>query len=337
MVNMNLSLLISGGQQRINYPDLEDGQYYGSARLLLLDLISGKTKVLLDFSEGNNHYPKNYPNLQFTAGHTEETFIWLPTDTEIRIYKYPEMLLERIISHPFFNNIHSVTLHKDKIYVTSTGLDMVAILDKKSGAALKLINVEGKDPWHRFSKDVDYRLIHSTRPHQGHPNYIFFIEGKPWVTRCTQEDAVSLENLTKRIDISGPDKIISVHDGHVYDGKIFFTSVDGMVLIADIQSRKIIKKIDLYALEKKTNYRPKGWCRGLFVKGSYVYVGFSKFRKTKVKSRLSWIKSKFTKRPYDFASVAVYDWVKNIKINEFKIPEESINAIYSLLPEPDIC
>jgi len=48
-----------------------------------------------------------------------------------------------------------VALRCDELYVTSTGLDMVVVLDKRNGAILCNINAEGKPTWHRFSPEDD--------------------------------------------------------------------------------------------------------------------------------------------------------------------------------------
>jgi len=325
-------LLITGGLERPGGFELGDGKCYGEGVLLKLDLETGETEKILSMKEGNEHYPDLHPNLQFTAGFVEPGYIWLPTDTEIRQYKYPDLSLVRTISKPFFQNIHSVTIFDETIYCTSTGLDLVAMLDKQSGETIELVNVEGKDAWNRFSKNIDYRLVHSTRPHHGHPNYIFKYENEVWVTRCTQEDAVVLKNIEKRIDISGPSKTISVHDGHVVGDHVFFTSVDGKVLIADIKSKKVIKEVDLYKSEKNKK-STKGWCRGLLVYNEIIYVAFSKLRNTRNPSKIAWLKE-FVKKDISNASIIAYDRYTFKKLKEYLIPVGSIDAIYSVLPEP---
>ena len=284
-------------------------------------------------SEGNENFPDIHPNLEFTVGDVEKNNLWLATDTEVRLYQYPSMDLIKTFSHPCFHNIHSVAVRGDELFVTSTGLDMVVVLNKLTGAVIRHHNVEGKPIWHRFSQDIDYRKQHSTRPHEGHPNYVFWINNQPWVTRCTQEDAVMLYDTSKRIDVSGAKKPISVHDGIVRDGCVFFTTVDGSVVVADAETQQIIRTIQ--ASEMKGFGGLRGWCRGLYISGDLLYVGFSRLRKTKRLEKLAWVSRLLTRgETATDASVLAIDLKQNRIIADYKIPAGAIDAIYSILPEP---
>ncbi len=326
-------LLITGGQERENGFELGEGKYYKAARLMMLNTETGEFKELLSKTDGGENYPHEYPNLQYTAGWVEGNELWLPTDTEVMLYSYPAMTLIRKCSYPFFHNIHHVRPFGDKIAVISTGLDMVVFLDRITLEPLEFVNVEGKSPWHRFSQDIDYRQHYSTRPHDGHPNFIFMLNDEYWVTRCTQEDAVSLSDVSKRIDISRK-KSISVHDGHINNNCIYFTSVDGVIIIADAVTGNIIEDFDVVSLEEKRI--AKGWCRGLLIDGDTIYVGFSRLRPTRNRKKLSWL-TNFSSGPKNGfpAHISSYSLSKKIKINEWNLPENSIDAIYSILSEPD--
>ncbi len=166
-------LLITGGILRENGFELGEGKYYEKAVLLRLNLVSGLFEEVLSISEGNDNFPEEHPNLEFTVGAVEKDKIWLSTDTEVRLYQYPEMKLLKLFSYPCFHNIHSVAVNDQQLFVTSTGLDLVVILNKETGAIDKILNAEGKETWHRFSAEIDYRKVHSTRPHDCHPNHIF--------------------------------------------------------------------------------------------------------------------------------------------------------------------
>ncbi|MDH5377435.1 MAG: hypothetical protein OEX00_03830 [Gammaproteobacteria bacterium] len=326
-------LLITGGVLRPNGFELGEGKYYGCAKLLRLDTETGHVEELISISEGNENFPDEYPNLEFTVGYVDGKNLWLPTDTEIRLYSYPELKLQKTFSHPCFHNIHSVNVHENRLYVTSTGLDMVVVLDKDSGEILEYLNAEGKETWHRFSEDVDYRKVHSTRPHDSHPNFVFWNRGKPWVTRCTQEDAVDLTDVNSRIDISGPDKEISVHDGIVVGDKVYFTSVDGYIIIGDLNTHETLESINLNEFE---NYGPvRGWCRGLHVEGDTFYLGYSLLRKTRRLDKLKWL-SKLVNRGSirEECSVLAVDLKKRKVLADYPISSESISAIYSILEEP---
>lgn len=325
-------VLLTGGVMRPNGFELGDGKHYEAAKLVRLDLDSGVAEELLCFDQPNQHYPSEHPNLQFTAGCVEGDKLWLPTDTELHCYAYPGLERLRTISHPCFQNCHSVTLIDGKLIVTSTGLDLVVILDKGSGAVLEILNTDGKETWHRFDRDTDYRLVHSTRPHDCHPNYVFQLDGKLWVTRCTQEDAVCLRDVQVRIDVSGLKRPTSVHDGIVDGDRILFTTVDDCIVVADRRTLKIERVIDLARVEGRK--RPRGWCRGLLLDGQTLYVAFSRLRRTRTKSKLSWLDRFADKHPYETSSVLAVDLVGPSVIKEFLLPVGMIDAIYSILPEP---
>jgi hypothetical protein len=328
-----MKLLITGGALRPNGFELGEGKYYGCAKLLKLDLETGDVHTLLSIDEGNDNCPDVDPNLEFTVGDIEAEALWLATDTEIRRYRYPSLELVSTYSYPFFHNIHSVAVRGSELYVTSTGLDMVVVLNKSDGKVVRLINAEGRPVWHRFSPEIDYRKIHSTRPHDCHPNYVFWIEGEPWVTRCTQEDAVSLDDFSKRIDVSGSRRPISVHDGIIDRGRILFTTVDGAIVIANPRTLALEEVVELHSMKGFAGVR--GWCRGLYVAGDILYVAFSRLRKTRKLEKIQWVGRLLRKGDvHDSASVLAIDLAKKRIVRDYRIPAGMIDAIYSLLPEP---
>ena len=322
-------LLITGGCLRPDGFELGEGKYYGKAGLLKLDLASGQFNTLLNKMEGGENYPAEHPNQQYTAACLEGDTLWLPTDTEVYQYRLPDLKQLKCFSHPCFHNIHSVHIFNNELVVTSTGIDNIVVLCPESGKIKQIINTEGKDPWHRFDAKTDYRLIHSTRPHDSHPNYVFKLDNKLWVTRCTHDDAVCLDDVTDRIDVAHQDEI-SVHDGIWWHDKLVFTRVDGYLVIVDPKTRKVIEKHDPFAHERN---RPLGWCRGLMVDGNVFYIGYSKLRKTRLMSKLKFIsQGNFKYMDGNEALVVAYDISKKKVINTYAIPAGMLDAIYGILP-----
>lgn len=325
---MSNYLLVSGGCERPNGYDLGEGKYYERARLLKLNLESGEFTTILEKSEGGAHYPAEHPNLQYTSCCVADGILWLPTDTEIYKLSYPQLEVLDIISYPFFHNIHAVNVLDGKVYVSSTGLDLVAVLDLE-GKVLEMFNTEGKDLWHRFSMERDYRLEHSTRPHDCHPNFTFMLDGQPWVTRCRQQDAVCLGNTAEKIEITDPKKRISVHDGVIYKNRLYFTSVDGYIIVVDPDSKQITEEINV--LELLDNEK-LGWARGLTIGQSDIaYLAFSRLRRTRMKEKLAWLaKGQISKMGGMPACVLAFD-LKNRKIiRKFDIPLGKVDAIYGV-------
>jgi hypothetical protein len=332
---MSDKLLITGAVLRPNGFELGEGKYYGCAKLLHLNTDSGQFNELIAVDKGNSNFPDEYPNLEFTVGDIDNDSVWLTTDTEVRLYSYPELELIKTYSYPCFHNVHSVSVHGDELYVSSTGLDMIVVLDKYDGSIIRQINAEGKPVWHRFSKDIDYRKIHSTRPHDCHPNYVFWLNNEPWVTRCTQEDAVMLSDPTTKINISGPDKEISVHDGIVKGDRVYFTTVDGFIVIADIETHKVVESINLQKLKGYGKLR--GWCRGLYISGNTFYIGFSRLRKTRHVDKIKWATKILNKRKnVNDCSVIAIDMCDRRIVGDYIVPSSMLDAIYTILPEPEL-
>lgn len=324
---MTTYLLISGGCERKNGYELGEGKYYESARLLKLNTDTGEFTTVLEKAEGGEHYPDVHPNLQFTSCCVDKEVLWLPTDTEIYKYKYPSMELLKVISYPFFHNIHSVNVFGERVYVSSTGLDLVAVLDTE-GNLKKLYNTEGKDLWHRFSENTDYRLIHSTRPHDCHPNFVFEWNNKPWVTRCRQQDSVCLDNVSDVIPITDQKKRISVHDGIFYKDRVIFTTVDGFLVLVNPETREIEEEINVL---EGFNGEKLGWARGVCVDGDMVYLGFSRLRRTRMKEKLAWLaKGQVTKMNGMPACVIAYHMGNREVKKKFDVPIGMIDAIYGV-------
>ncbi|GAA0856941.1 hypothetical protein [Aliiglaciecola litoralis] len=322
-------LLLSGGCLRPNGFELGEGKYYGKASLVQLDLDSGEFVTVLSKEEGGENYPAEHPNLQFTAGCVDGDTLWLPTDTEVHQYSLPELTLKSVYSHPCFHNIHSTHIINDELVASSTGLDNIVVMDKTDGHIKRIINTQGKDPWHRFDPDTDYRLVHSTRPHDSHPNFVFKVDNDLWATRCTQEDAVNLSNVEDKIDISmGGD--VSVHDGVCWNDKIVFTRVDGALVFCDPQNRSVIETFDPFG---NALNRPMGWCRGLHIDGDMFYIGYSKLRKTNLKSKIKFLTKGNFKYSSGNNSLVVALNIKTRKVEQvYTSPEDTIDAIYGIMP-----
>ena len=119
------------------------------------------------------------------------------------------------------------------LFVAVTGLDAVAELSPE-GELLRLASVLGGSPWDRFSPDVDYRKVPTTKPHRAHPNYLFFLDGRPWVTRFEQRDAVPVDGSA-----NGPATVRRRRERGSTTGtwtaeRLCFTTVNGCVVTFDL-------------------------------------------------------------------------------------------------------
>lgn len=191
------------------------------------------------------------------------------------------------------------------------------------GQVVNLWNVLGEDPWLRFDQDHDYRKV-STKPHRAHPNFVFYIGTELWATRFHQGDAISVEQPERSIQVSSE----RIHDGVVHENHIYFTSVDGKVIIADAKSLQIVETIDLMSLDESRAVL--GWCRGILIDGDRIWIGFSRIRPTRFRENVGWVARGLQRdRP---TRIACYDLGSLSCIAEIELESVGLAAVYSILP-----
>ncbi|MEL7156998.1 MAG: hypothetical protein AAFN30_10405, partial [Actinomycetota bacterium] len=168
----------------------------------------------------------------------------------------------------------------------------------------------------------DLRFGVNLKPHAIHPNHLFLLGDEPWATRFERRDAISLVDPERRIAIDRQ----RVHDGHVHDGLVWFTTVDGAVVVTDPQSGSVIDTYDLNI--GRENVIP-GWCRGLLVADDHFWVGFSRIRQTAVRARLGWIRTGLsTSLP---TRIERYDRATRQLDISIDLEPLEINAVFSIL------
>jgi hypothetical protein len=185
--------------------------------------------------------------------------------------------------------------------------------------------------WDRFSQTTDYRKVKTTKPHHAHPNYVFFLDGEPWVTRFEQRDAVPLYgNVKARVSFQLGQA--AVHDGCVVGDRIYFTTVNGFVLRFDLVSG-LMQSFDLNGFPSTYSGRPLGWCRGVLPLGNETWVGFSRIRFTALRQNLDWVRRGFRdidrKLPAP-TRVARYDLDGMRLIEEHDVEDAGLNTVFSI-------
>jgi hypothetical protein len=220
---------------------------------------------------------------------------------------------------------------RDTLLVAVTGLDMVAELSRQ-GEVLHMWDVLGEPLWSRFSRETDYRKVPTTKPHKAHPNYVFEAGGQVWATRFNQKDAVSLTGPSSRIaiEVGGP------HDGHVYEDGIYFTTVNGNLVIGGGGESRAT---DLYPILGVKRGQPQGWCRGVKkLSSGQVCIGFSRLRPTVLKDSLRWVKDRMAQAASanpEFSRamptrICCIDLKRGTALWEMNLERHGINAIFSI-------
>lgn len=327
---MARSLFVLGGRQKNRtLKGDEEWTLYEKAVVLEVDLGSGEARTCIEYKTPLEARAQVEASVLFKAGALEGTKLYTCTSTEVIVYDLPHFEPTAYISLPCFNDLHHVRpTPEGNLLVVSTGLDMV-VETTPTGDLLRQWNVLGGDPWEHFSRSVDYRKVDTTKPHRSHPNHVFFLDGEIWVTRAQQKDAICLTREDRCISIGGE----FIHDGHVVGDLIYFTGVDGRLILVERKSLRIAEIIDL-KMSGGDDRLPLGWCRGLWIADErHIWVGFTRVRKTKFMENINWVRhaGKDTGKP---ARIALYDIVAKKLTKEIDVEKYGLNVVFNMLPVP---
>ena len=320
------SLYVVGGRQRELRP-LRAGQRpwqgYDRGLVLQVDPMSTSVSTCFEYVSPHDVLAGHEAAISLQASAIEDGRLYTCTETEVMVYELPQFGLVHYVSLPLFNDVHHVRpTPAGNIAVANAGLEMVLEITP-DGQVVNLWNVLGEDPWLRFDPARDYRMV-STKPHRAHPNFVFYIGTEPWATRFHQGDAISLEQPGRSIQVSSE----RIHDGVLHDDHIYFTSVDGKIVIADARSLQIAEIVDLTTLHE--DRAVLGWCRGVLVDGDCIWVGFSRIRPTRFRENVSWIARGLQRdRP---TRIACFNLASRACVVEIELESMGLGAVYSILP-----
>jgi hypothetical protein len=318
------TLYVTGGQQR-SLVETEEWRQYGKAIIARVDPGSGEAACRVEYVSPPPVCAEGDPSITFKAASLSGSKLLVCTSTEILVYELPGFDRVAYLSLPCFNDLHHVAPTPEGNWlVANTGLDMVVEISP-DGRVIREWDVLGRGAWTHFSREVDYRKVLTTKPHKAHPNHVFRLGDETWVTRFQQKDAVCLDGSDGRmaIDIQRP------HDGRPFGDHVYFTTVDGHVVIVNRQTRRIDEIVDLNPDERHGS--ALGWCRGLhLVDHAMAWIGFSRFRPTKFQEHVSWIKSGFRRRRRA-THIALYDLCRKERIAEVDLESCGVHTIFSIV------
>jgi len=329
-----MKLLVTGGRQSPSALQKEEWHRYREAVVACVDVEARSAEVCLEYTSPSEACAADAePSIVFKAGSLVGELFYVCTQTEVLIYEVPGFRLLRYLSLPFFNDLHHVRPGEgDSLLVAVTGLDMVVELTL-DGHILQEWGVLGQDPWARFSRDVDYRKVITTKPHQAHPNFVFDMDRELWVTRFEQRDAIRLTAPDDRIPID----VEKPHDGILAGEQVYFTTVDGHVVVADATQAVVSHVFDLNHISARN--RALGWCRGLAVlEEGHAIVGFTRIRPTRFRENLRWLRYEFGLRETkgDMPTRIVgYDLEAGREEWEIDLEPCGMNCVFSIHPFPE--
>ena len=198
---------------------------------------------------------------------------------ELHYFDLEKWKYEKTFRKNTFNDLHYLSVRKDKLFVVNTGLDAVEVFKNPlEPEFLKIIFVfksnSKKFRSRKINLDSLYNQEYKLKPHSCHPNCISF-EGDFVFVTCFQKqhkmgtgEVVELrtgQTLTK--------KRYDLHDGMFYKGN-FYLSVtrSGRVMIF----RKMIKKLKQGKWPLLPNdtivLKSKGWWRGMVFEKDTMFI-----------------------------------------------------------------
>jgi hypothetical protein len=322
------NIYVVGGRLRSTiFRKLEEWQSCEQGLVIELDPKANTSRVCAEYVSPPEVCPPDLPAVLFKSSTLRGNTLYTCTSTEILVYELPGFRLTNRISLPCFNDLHHVCpTHTGTLLAAVTGLDIVVEVSM-AGELVGEWNVLGQDTWAKFSRQTDYRLVATTKPHSSHPNHVFEIDNEAWVTRFQQRDAICLTKPGVRIDVA----VERPHDGYIFGDRIYFTTVDGHVVIANLKTLKVEQTINLNQVKGATG-QVLGWCRGVLpLDERYAWVGFTRVRPTKFVENVAWIKRGGAAR-HKASHIALYDLQKMTCQQEIELEPHGIGVIFSLLP-----
>lgn len=326
------SFYVSGGRLRTTvFRKLEEWQSCEQALLIELDPEKNQSCTRVEYVSPPEVCPEETPAILFKSATIHENVLYTCTSTEVLVYELPSFRLRHYISLPCFNDLHHVCpTPQGTLLVAVTGLDMVAEITV-TGSLVREWNVLGEDTWARFSRDIDYRKVPTTKPHRSHPNHVFMLDGEVWVTRLQQRDAICLSKPGPRIDIA----VQRPHDGYIFGDRIYFTTVDGHIVIANRKTLNVEETIDLNRMSGQSG-QVLGWCRGVLpMDERFLWVGFTRVRPTRFLENVAWIRNGYSHR-HRPSHVALYDLEGKTCEQEIELEPHGIGVVFSLLQVPEM-
>ena len=318
-------LYVIGGRQREDrgLGDRKPGWYGYAVGVILRIDPTGDVQTVKEFTSRPGACAEGDPVL-FKCATRAGNRLYCCTQTEVVVFSLPDFQQLAYVSLPRFNDVHHVLpTEAGTMLVAISGLEMVVEIDE-SGNVLGEWNVLGGPAWNGFDPDIDYRQGVNTKPHRAHPNHLFQLEGRPWVTRFECKDAVPIFGPPDRIE-AGHER---VHDGVVHQGSVYFTTVDGTIARCDVSLRR---PVESHALRRRSGHdEVLGWCRGLyFADDRNCWVGFTRIRPTKLRETVSWIRNRGTSQaPTRIARYATDGWTM---LDEVDLEPHGMNAVFSIV------
>lgn len=293
-----------------------------------IDADSGRVMRELAYECRPAHVPDSRSHQEFTAASfLPDGRLLQPAHTELLWIDPVRLRIDRMISDPLFHGLHSAAPWKDGVVLTCAGTESVLELDATFRVAahhwLRPGAFTAAYPGISDFRTVDHDAL---KPHSHHPNFASGVNGELWVTCFETSDCRAL-GTGRRIPL--PEAI--PHDGRLRAGWLWFTQVVGRIVAVDPVTLERRLTIDLRELAG--TQEQLGWCRGIEVVGSRLFVGMTMLRSTRHREVLRQLLrgARARKRPTRIVEI---DLDRMRIVREIPVGNAAGGTIYSVLAPP---
>ena len=280
---------------------------------------------------------KKLPRFGFTGLTQSTNYIFAGSWNGVYMISKKNLELKTILSNRLTADLHGIYYYKKKIYSTLAFKDTLVITDLNGKIEnFYTITEELKVKKNDYNiLKTDWRFV--TKQRRGptgifHFNHIRVENNNVFLTSRNLGTIIKFNLISKKINLIslGHMKTSLIHDGKKKFDKLFFTSVDGKIIIVDTKKKisrqeKVIKKkikyknfnnsyaLDYFIIDKTNLKRIPKWCRGLEV-----------LNRDKIVTTVDGLYGE------SFFSIVIFDIKKNIKISEYKFRTKKLNNYKSL-------
>lgn len=271
------------------------------------------------------------------------------------IYRFspPNWKLSGVLHQKCMNDLHSVNIHNNLIFIANTGLETIDVfnleglfigsyslqpgwLNKERQSDVTPTKENWKEllniGWQTKSTVIDNQPLTDVYYKTSKTNFYQkpvkdFIHLNHVVATPTQILATSLSNKCI-YNVCNFDKIIETpsppHDGFINEGKFWITCVEGQILSYEIKNNVVSNTIiDCFNIFDHIDV--SGWCRGIMIQKNYLFIGITEIRR---KPQYDWNVSAWENTK---TGIICWDLSQQKLIKFIDLSEERHSKIFTIL------
>ncbi|WP_461534727.1 hypothetical protein [Spongorhabdus nitratireducens] len=210
--------------------------------------------------------------------------------------EYDSWNVVEVVEDSEFNDLHHLSVSKNRIYLANTGRDSIDVFDDRLNMIQRIDGLSEQEWKQRVTGDYEVSgpyfdspcsglPFHSRRgPDKWHFNHVFKAgEGLEERIIATSFGARAMMD-PETLEVISSKLPVQPHDGFVHGDYLWVTTVSGTIYRAAINQPLVFEPVvDLFA------YAPhQGWCRGMYISGDKLFVGITAIYEKSNRTR--WLK-----------------------------------------------